>query len=122
ASIDSTLPMFLLVRERQVVSRSVVGALRFLHRVWLLYVDETSCRSLVRQGQTDDESLKVLHQVIDGVREDMDHLRFNTAISKLIVLTNHATKQGGATAELLEPLTIMLAPFAPHLAEELWQR
>ena len=111
-----------LEQDRPWETRAVVGAHRFLQRVWRLFVDETSGRSVVRQGQTDDESLKVLHQVIDGVREDMDHLRFNTAISKLIVLTNHATKQGGATAELLEPLTIMLAPFAPHLAEELWQR
>ncbi|WP_209372434.1 leucine--tRNA ligase [Brevibacterium renqingii] len=111
-----------LEQDRPWETRAVVGAHRFLQRVWRLFVDETDGRSAVREGETDAESLKVLHQVIDGVREDMDHLRFNTAISKLIVLTNHATKQGGATKELLEPLTIMLAPFAPHLAEELWQR
>ncbi|MGO1349448.1 MAG: class I tRNA ligase family protein, partial [Brevibacterium aurantiacum] len=84
--------------------------------------DETTGESVIKDGVADPETLKVLHQVIDGVREDMDHLRFNTAISKLIVLTNHATKQGGVTADVLEPLTIMLSPFAPHLGEELWAK
>ncbi|WP_210602358.1 leucine--tRNA ligase [Brevibacterium oceani] len=111
-----------LEQDRPWETRAVVGAHRFLQRVWRLFVDETTGESVVREGEADEESLKVLHQVISGVREDMDHLRFNTAISKLIVLTNHATKQGGATRDLLEPLTIMLAPFAPHLAEELWAR
>ena len=111
-----------LEQDRPWDTRAVVGAQRFLQRVWRLFVDETTGESVVADGEADTESLKVLHQVIDGVREDMDHLRFNTAISKLIVLTNHATKQGGATRDVLEPLTIMLAPFAPHLAEELWSR
>lgn len=111
-----------LEQDRPWDTRAVVGAQRFLQRVWRLFVDETTGESVVADGEADAESLKVLHQVIDGVREDMDHLRFNTAISKLIVLTNHATKQGGATRDVLEPLTIMLAPFAPHLAEELWSR
>ncbi|MFP3398180.1 leucine--tRNA ligase [Brevibacterium sp. H602] len=111
-----------LEQDRPWDTRAVVGAQRFLQRVWRLFVDETTGESVVAVGEADAESLKVLHQVIDGVREDMDHLRFNTAISKLIVLTNHATKQGGATRDVLEPLTIMLAPFAPHLAEELWSR
>lgn len=103
-------------------TRAVVGAQRFLQRIWRLFVDETTGESVMQEGTSDPETLKVLHRVIEGVREDMDHLRFNTAISKLIVLTNHATKQGGATADVLEPLAIMLAPFAPHLAEELWAK
>ncbi|MGO2037164.1 MAG: leucine--tRNA ligase [Brevibacterium sp.] len=111
-----------LEQDRPWETRAVVGAHRFLQRVWRLFVDESDGRSIVGEGTSDAESLKVLHQVIAGVREDMDHLRFNTAISKLIVLTNHATKQGGADRDLLEPLAIMLAPFAPHLAEELWSR
>ncbi|UVI34559.1 leucine--tRNA ligase [Brevibacterium spongiae] len=111
-----------LEQDRPWETRAVVGAHRFLQRVWRLFVDETTGESVIEDGSADAESLKVLHQVIDGVRDDMDHLRFNTAISKLIVLTNHATKQGVASRELLEPLTIMLAPFAPHMAEELWKR
>ncbi len=103
-------------------TRAVVGAHRFLQRVWRLAVDETTGESVICEGTADPVTLKVLHQVIAGVRDDMEHLRFNTAISKLIVLTNHATKQGGATRDVLEPLAIMLSPFAPHLAEELWAR
>ena len=103
-------------------TRAVVGAQRFLQRVWRLFVDETTGESVIKDGGAQPETLKVLHPVIDGVRDDMDNLRFNTAISKLIVLTNHATKQGGATTDVLEPLVIMLSPFAPHLAEELWSK
>lgn len=109
-------------QDRPWETRAVVGAQRFLQRVWRLFVDEATGESVVAAGTADPETLKVAHQVIAGVRDDMDHLRFNTAISKLIVLTNHLTKQGGATVDVLEPLAIMLSPFAPHLAEELWQR
>jgi leucyl-tRNA synthetase len=69
---------------------------------------------------------KVLHRTIAGVREDYAEMRFNTAGAKLIELNNHVTKVYGATAstprELAEPLVLMLAPLAPHLAEELWHR
>lgn len=109
-------------QDRPWETRAVVGAQRFLQRVWRLFVDETTGESVIAEGTADPETLKVAHQVIAGVRDDMDHLRFNTAISKLIVLTNHLTKQGAATADVLEPLAIMLSPFAPHLAEELWSR
>jgi leucyl-tRNA synthetase len=111
-----------LEQDRPWDTRAVVGAHRFLQRVWRLFVDESTGESLISEGRADDESLKVLNQNIDGVRADMDNLRFNTAISKLIVLTNHATKQNVTTRDVLEPLAIMLAPFAPHLAEELWAR
>ncbi|RAG60195.1 leucine--tRNA ligase, partial [Burkholderia multivorans] len=101
-------------QDRPWETRAVVGAQRFLQRVWRLFVDETTGESVIAEGTADPETLKVAHQVIAGVRDDMDHLRFNTAISKLIVLTNHLTKQGAATADVLEPLAIMLSPFAPH--------
>ena len=70
-------------------------------------------------------TLRLLHRTIDGVRSDMDGLRFNTAIAKLIELTNRATAVaagGGAPRALVEPLVLMLSPFAPHMAEELWRR
>jgi leucyl-tRNA synthetase len=72
----------------------------------------------------DDETNRLLHRTIDGVRADMEGLRFNTAIAKLIELTNRATSvgAGGTSRALAEPLVLMVAPFAPHLAEELWQR
>ena len=64
----------------------------------------------------------VLHRIIDGVREDMDELRFNTAIAKLIELTNTLTPLPAASREAVEPLVLMMSPFAPHLAEELWRK
>ena len=78
-------------------------------------------------GRVDDEPLdtatrRVLHRTIDGVREDMDELRFNTAIAKLIELTNALTPLPSASREAVEPLVLMLSPFAPHLAEELWAK
>ena len=68
-------------------------------------------------------TLKALHRTIDGVSEDYANLRNNTAAAKLIEYTNHLTKEHGVTPRAaVEPLVLMVAPLAPHLAEELWQR
>ena len=61
-----------------------------------------------------------LHQTIAGVREDYDGLRFNTAIAKLIELNNAVTKLGVPPREVVEAMVLMVAPIAPHLAEEMW--
>jgi leucyl-tRNA synthetase len=105
-------------------TRAVVGSYRFLQRVWRLMVDENTGASRVTDAEIDPETNRLLHRTIDGVRADMDGLRFNTAIAKLIELTNRATAVGaaGTTRALAEPLVLMTAPFAPHLAEELWGR
>ena len=80
-------------------------------------------RSRVADEPPDDETRRLLHRTIDGVRADMDELRFNTAIAKLIELTNALTALAGRRrARSVEPLVLMMAPFAPHIAEELWQR
>jgi leucyl-tRNA synthetase len=103
-------------------TRAVVGSQRFLQRVWRLLVDEESGELTVDDAELDAATLHVLHTTIDGVRGDMEHLRFNTAIAKLIELTNHLTKAGVRSRAVAEPLVLMLAPVAPHLAEELWSR
>jgi leucyl-tRNA synthetase len=105
-------------------TRAVVGAQRFLQRVWRAVVDEQTGRSRVVDTPADDQTRRLLHRVIDGVSSDMDGLRFNTAIAKLIELTNRVTVVGteGTPREVAEPLVQMVAPFAPHVAEELWQR
>lgn len=103
-------------------TRAVVGAQRFLQRVWRLVTDEETGATVVTGDALDDATLKVLHKTIDGVAADMDGLRFNTAIAKLIELTNHLTKAEVTARSAVEPLTLMLAPFAPHLAEEIWSR
>ncbi len=103
-------------------TRAVVGSQRFLQRLWRLFVDEATGEVRVTEDAADAETLHVLHQTIDGVRADMDGLRFNTAIAKLIEMTNHLTKKQVRARSVLEPMVLMLAPVAPHVAEELWSR
>ncbi|WP_456696370.1 leucine--tRNA ligase [Aeromicrobium sp. P5_D10] len=103
-------------------TRAVVGSQRFLQRVWRLLVDEETGELQVDEEELDAATLHALHTTIEGVRGDMEHLRFNTAIAKLIELTNHLTKAGISSRAVVEPLVLMLAPLAPHIAEELWTR
>ncbi|MBV1852474.1 leucine--tRNA ligase [Catellatospora tritici] len=103
-------------------TRAVVGAQRFLQRVWRSIVDEQTGAVVVVDTPAGDELRRLLHRVIAGVREDMAALRFNTAIAKLIELTNAVTKAGATPREIAEPLVLMLAPVAPHIAEELWRK
>ncbi|MBB4694324.1 leucine--tRNA ligase [Actinoplanes abujensis] len=101
-------------------TRAVVGSQRFLQRVWRLVVDEETGAVRVGDEPLEPAVRKTLHRTIAGVREDLDELRFNTAIAKLIELTNTLTPLPSASREAVEPLLLMLSPFAPHLAEELW--
>jgi leucyl-tRNA synthetase len=95
--------------------------LRFLQRVWRNLVDEDTGALRTDLPVLDDATERVLHRTIDGVRNDLENLRFNTAIAKLIELNNHLTKLGGCPREAADRLVLMLAPLAPHLAEELWR-
>jgi leucyl-tRNA synthetase len=103
-------------------TRDVVGMQRFLQRVWRVVIDEETGVTRVVDAEPLAEDLRVLHRTTQGVRADMDGLRFNTAIAKLIELTNHLMKRGVAPRAVVEPLVLMLAPLAPHVAEELWRR
>ena len=111
-----------LEASRPWATKDVVGAHRFLQRVWRLVVDETNGSIRVSDDILDDETLRVLHRTIAGVSEDYTCLRNNTAAAKLIEYTNHLTKTGVTARAALEPLVLMTAPLAPHLAEELWHR
>ncbi len=104
-------------------TRDVVGSQRFLQRVWRNLVDETTGASRVSDDEPDDATLRLLHRTIAGVHTDLRALHYNTAAAKLIELNNHLTKRGGAVPRpVAEPLVLMLAPLAPHVAEELWAR
>ena len=103
-------------------TRAVVGAQRFLQRLWRNVVDEVSGQVVVSEDAPDAATLTLLHKTIAGVRTDYDGLRFNTAIAKLIELNNAITKMPAAPRSVVEPLLLMLAPMAPHIAEELWHR
>ena len=114
-----------LEASRPWATKDVVGAHRFLQRVWRLVVDEQSGDvRVVDNPDLDTETLRLLHRTIAGVAEDYATLRNNTAVAKLIEYTNHLTKQhrDSVPRPAVEPLVLMLAPLAPHLAEELWQR
>ncbi|MGK5520566.1 leucine--tRNA ligase [Micromonospora sp. URMC 107] len=103
-------------------TRAVVGSYRFLQRVWRAVVDEQTGALRVTDAPADAATRRLLHKAIDGVRGDMEAIRFNTAIAKLIELTNGLTRLAETPREVAEPLVLMLAPFAPHVAEELWRR
>ncbi|MGH3438937.1 MAG: leucine--tRNA ligase, partial [Sciscionella sp.] len=112
--------------SRPWATKDVVGAHRFLQRLWRTVVDEDSGALRVSDVDLSEADLRALHKTIAGVREDYVHLRFNTAGAKLIELNNHVTKvyasNAGTPRALAEPLVLMLAPLCPHIAEELWRR
>ncbi len=103
-------------------TRDVVGMYRFLQRLWRNIIDEHTGETTVVDAPADDETRRLLHRTIDHARTEMDALRFNTAIAKLIELNNHVTKLDGTPREVAEPMVLMAAPLVPHLAEELWRR
>ena len=106
-------------------TKDIVGMYRFLQRLWRGLVDEATGELKVTDDAPDTESLRLLHRTIDGVSTDLQELRFNTSIAKLIELNNHVTKVSagsGVPRSIAEPLVLMLAPLTPHVAEELWAK
>ncbi|MBI2708663.1 MAG: leucine--tRNA ligase [Actinobacteria bacterium] len=105
-------------------TRAVVGVYRLLQRIWRNVVDEHTGACHVTDDPPDPETLRLLHHTIAEVRIGMETLRFNTAIARITELNNHVTQHfaPGAPRAVAEPLVLMLAPLAPHAAEELWSR
>ncbi len=113
-------------------TRDVVGSQRYLQRLWRTVIDENTGEVRIPAAGTDGradeptdtvETLQLLHRTIDGVRRDYAGMLYNTAIAKLIVLTNHITKSGNPPSrQVAEALVLMTAPLAPHVCEELWNR
>jgi leucyl-tRNA synthetase len=108
----------------------IVGMHRFLQRLWRLIIDETTGETLLpapapasaAKPPLDPVTTRLLHQTIMTVREDFAALRYNTAIARIIELTTHASRLDQMPRALAEPLVLMVAPLAPHVAEELWRR
>ncbi|WP_250446018.1 leucine--tRNA ligase [Actinotalea sp. C106] len=103
-------------------TRAVVGSQRFLQRLWRNVVDEDTGDLTVVDADPDAATLRLVHRTVDEVRTEMDAMRFNTAIAKLIVLNNHLTSLDRVPRAAAEVIVLLVAPFAPHLAEELWER
>jgi leucyl-tRNA synthetase len=104
--------------------RGVEGVSRFLGRVWRLFLDDYSQDMRLSEAVKDvppgHDTLRELHRTIQRVTEDLDGMRFNTAIAAMMEFTNHLTPLTVRPRSALEPFVLLLAPFAPHLAEELW--
>ena len=107
-------------------TRDIVGVHRFLARLWRNVIDEQTGNPRVHDREPDPDTQRVLHRTIATVREDMEALRFNTAIAALFELNNHLTgvvaRDGAASRSVVEPFVVMVSPLAPHVAEELWER
>lgn len=105
-------------------TKGVEGLYRFLGRAWRLFMYENQEGTWVPHPKKDitpsPALLKVLHRTIKKVTEDLENLRFNTAIAELMVLVNELTKLEDRPVSVLSTFALLLAPFAPHLAEELW--
>jgi leucyl-tRNA synthetase len=103
-------------------TRAVIGAQRFLQRLWRNVIDEVSGELLVTEEAPDLATKRLLHKTIHALRTDYDALRFNTAIARLIEFNNALTKLPHVPREAAEALVVMTAPVAPHIAEELWAK
>jgi leucyl-tRNA synthetase len=102
----------------------VEGVYRFLNRVWRMIVDDRSEQvqldASVQVVEPTTEQLKMLHRTIRAVTDDIDRLAFNTAISRMMEFTNFMSEQTVHPQSVLESFVLLLSPFAPHIAEELW--
>ena len=100
-------------------TKGIDGVNRFLKRVWRLFYDRDGF--IVRDEKASPEELKTLHKLIGKVRTDIEAFSFNTAVSAFMIAVNELYELKCSKREILEPLIVLLSPFAPHIAEELWE-
>jgi len=105
-------------------SSSVEGTVRFLRRVWREFVDAEGkpAAKLATEGEDDAGTARAVHEAIKKITHDYETLNFNTAVSQLMILLNHLSAQPRYTLATARIFTQLLAPLAPHLAEELWEK
>jgi leucyl-tRNA synthetase len=106
-------------------SKGLEGVYRFLGRVWRLAMEEDSNGNWSKSSKVQDVEIpaalnKLLHKTIKKVGSDIEALQFNTVVSELMILTNELTKEEVKPKKALETLVLLLSPYAPHMAEELW--
>jgi leucyl-tRNA synthetase len=115
-----------LDQSRPWETKAVVGSQRLLQRIWRVVVDEQSGAVRAADVEPSEDTLRALHRAIDGVRDGFATLRFNIAIARITELTNHLTSVYGADTpvprSVAEPLVLLVAPLAPHIADEMWTR
>lgn len=102
-------------------SNGIDGCFRFLRKCWNLFFDKNGEWAVKEEAATKD-NLKSLHKLIKKVTEDIETFSYNTAIPAFMIATGELAQQKCVSREVLEKLVVLLAPFAPHVAEELWEK
>lgn len=102
-------------------TQGIEGVLRFLRKFWRLFHNNPEEQFLLSDAAPDKAELKVLHKTIKKATEDIEHFSFNTTVSALMVCVNELQDLKCNKRSILEPLVVVLAPYAPHIAEELWK-
>jgi len=98
----------------------ITGVHSFLKKMWKLYVGDNGLN--VSNAEPSKDSLKTLHKTIKKVEEDIENFSFNTSVSTFMIAVNELTAQKCTSKSILEPLLILLSPYAPHISEELWSQ
>ncbi|KAB1068349.1 leucine--tRNA ligase [Tamlana haliotis] len=96
----------------------ITGVHNFLKKLWKLYVGDQGLK--VNDAKASKESLKTLHKTIKKVQEDIENFSFNTSVSTFMIAVNELSAQKCTSKDVLEPLLVLISPYAPHIAEELW--
>ena len=104
--------------------QGVEGVYRFLQKLWRVAVDKDTGEldKTVQKAKADETTIRLLNQTIKKVGDDIESFGFNTAISAMMIFVNHLTKLTVVPRDAVEKLVLILAPFAPHIAEELWEK
>ncbi len=98
----------------------ITGVHSFLKKFWKLYCDDNGL--VITDSPASKDSLKTLHKTIKKVEEDIENFSFNTSVSTFMIAVNELTAQKCSSREVLEPLAVLISPYAPHIAEELWSK
>ncbi|WP_417199552.1 leucine--tRNA ligase [Bizionia sp.] len=98
----------------------ITGVHSFLKKLWKLYVDDNGIK--VTESEPTKDNLKTLHKTIKKVEEDIESFSFNTSVSTFMIAVNELTVQKCTSRDILEPLIVLMSPYAPHISEELWSQ
>jgi leucyl-tRNA synthetase len=101
-------------------TQGIEGVFRFMRKLWRLYHREEGFA--VSEVEATEGARKALHKTIKKVREDIERFSFNTVVSAFMICVNELSEESCRSREVLEPLAILLSPYAPHIAEELWEK
>ena len=108
--------------EKPWTNEGINGAFRFMKRVWAMFMDGDALSSKIVENGGDENVTKLAHKTIKSVTQDMENLSFNTAIAKMMELTNAIYKAETVNKSVMEAFVLLMAPITPHISEELWEK